>query len=47
VESPEDSNGIQFDEMPYVNALRNTSWDDYNECSRYLDDDARDSPISD
>lgn len=46
-EIPEDAGAIQLDEVPYVSALKGTSWADYNECSRYLDDEARDSPVSD
>ena len=45
-ETSEDD-GIQLDEIPYAEALHGTSWADYNECSRYLDDEARDSPVSD
>ncbi|KIW07369.1 hypothetical protein, variant [Verruconis gallopava] len=46
-ELPEDPDGIDIDELPYVDALKGTSWDDYYECFRYLDDIARDSPVSD
>jgi hypothetical protein len=47
LELPENRSSVEFDEMPYVEALKNTSWDDYNECLRYLDDDGRSSFTSD
>jgi hypothetical protein len=34
----EDSDGIELDDKPYVEALRDTDWGMYDECSRYLDD---------
>lgn len=46
-EDPEDPDGVEMDELPYVHAMKDTSWDDYNDCARYLEDDARDSPVSD
>jgi hypothetical protein len=46
-EAPEDVGGIEMDEGPYVEALKGTSWKDYNECARYLEDEARASPVSD
>ena len=36
-----DDNAIQLDERPYADALNGTSWADYNDCLRYLDDEAR------
>merc|ERR1711881_355172 len=43
-EIPEDTGDALFDEIPYAESLQGTSWTDYNECSRYLDDEARGSP---
>lgn len=38
-ESPEDTEGVRFDEMPYVEALKDTSWTDYDDHLRYLEDE--------
>jgi len=47
-EVPEDPSGVQLDEMPYVDALKDTSWADYDDCVRYLaDEDKQVSPTSD
>jgi hypothetical protein len=40
-ETVDDAASIQLDAVPYVDALKDTSWTDYNECARYLDDEAR------
>jgi hypothetical protein len=43
-EIPEEDGEIVMDEIPYVEALKDVSWANYNEASRYLDDESR--PVS-